>query len=64
VTIWGTIAADANVGAERLVAEYGDRLLTSACRITQNHADAEDLVFERFRKSLHVLASTAGGAIS
>lgn len=46
--IWEEIAADARAGAERLVAEYGDRLFTAACRIVQNEADAEDLVFRTF----------------
>jgi len=60
VTIWETIAADANVGAERLVAEYGDRLLTSACRITQNHADAEDLVFRTFSQVIARIGQYSG----
>ena len=46
--IWEEIAADARAGAERLVAAYGDRLFTAACRIVQNEADAEDLVFRTF----------------
>ena len=46
--IWEEIAADRKVGAERLVAEYGDRLFTAACRIVQNEVDAEDLVFRTF----------------
>ncbi len=60
MTIWETIAADANVGAERLVAEYGDRLLTSACRITQNHADAEDLVFRTFSQVIARIGQYSG----
>ena len=43
--IWEEIAFDRESGAKRLVAELGDRLLTAACQITQNSADAEDLVF-------------------
>lgn len=46
--IWEEISADRKVGAERLVAEYGDRLYTAACRIVQNESDAEDLVFRTF----------------
>ena len=46
--IWEEIAADAQAGAMRLVAEYGDRLFTAACRIVQNETDAEDLVFRTF----------------
>lgn len=48
--IWEEIAADANTGAERLIAEYGDRLLTSASFLTGNAADAEDLVFRTFSR--------------
>lgn len=48
--IWEEIAADSRAGAERLVAEYGDRLLTAAFQITQNAADAEDLVFRTFER--------------
>ena len=45
--IWEEISADRQAGAKRLVAEYGDRLFTAACRIVQSEADADDLVFER-----------------
>ena len=48
--IWEEIAANQRMGAERLVAEYGDRLFTAACRIVQNEADAEDLVFRTFER--------------
>jgi len=43
--IWEEIAFDRERGAKRLVAEFGTRLLTAASQITQNSADAEDLVF-------------------
>ena len=46
--IWEEIAFDRERGAKRLVAELGDRLLTAAYQITQNSADAEDLVFRTF----------------
>ena len=46
--IWEEIAVDRERGAKRLVAELGDRLLTAAFQITQNSADAEDLVFRTF----------------
>ena len=46
--VWEEIAADAQAGAARLVAEYGNRLFTAACRIVQNETDAEDLVFRTF----------------
>ena len=43
--IWEDIAANAENGARRLVAEYGDRLFCAAVRICGNDRDAEDLVF-------------------
>ena len=43
--IWEDIAANAEDGAKRLVAEYGDRLFSAAVRICGNDNDAEDLVF-------------------
>ena len=46
--IWEEIAFDRERGAKRLVTELGDRLLTAAYQITQNSADAEDLVFRTF----------------
>ena len=46
--IWEEIAFDRERGAKRLVTELGDRLLTAAFQITQNSADAEDLVFRTF----------------
>ena len=46
--IWEEIAFDRERGTKRLVAELGDRLLTAAFQITQNAADAEDLVFRTF----------------
>ena len=46
--LWQQIAVDRQKGTERLVAEWGDRLLTAARILTQNDADAEDLVFRTF----------------
>lgn len=43
--IWEDIAVNAEDGAKRLVAEYGDRLFSAAVRICGNESDAEDLVF-------------------
>ena len=43
--IWEDIAVNAEDGAKRLVAEYGDRLFSAAVRICGNDNDAEDLVF-------------------
>ena len=48
--IWEEISADSQAGAERLVAEYGDRLLTAAFQINQNGSDSEDLVFRTFER--------------
>ena len=48
--IWEEMAANPKAGAERLVAEYGDRLFTAAFQIAQNAADAEDLVFRTFTR--------------
>ena len=43
--IWEDIAVNAENGAKRLVAEYGDRLFSAAVCICGNDKDAEDLVF-------------------
>ena len=43
--IWEDIAANAENGAKRLVAEYGNRLFSAAVCICGNDSDAEDLVF-------------------
>ena len=43
--IWDDIAANAEEGSKRLVAEYGDRLFSAAVCICGNDNDAEDLVF-------------------
>ena len=43
--IWEDIAANAEKGSKRLVAEYGDRLFSAAVSICGNEHDAEDLVF-------------------
>lgn len=50
--IWDEIAADAQTGANRLVAEYGDRLFTAAFRIVQDDMAAEDLVFRTFEQMI------------
>lgn len=50
--IWNEIVEDADSGAKRLVAEYGDRLFTAACRIVQNDSEAEDLVFRTFERAI------------
>ena len=50
--IWDEIAENADSGAKRLVAEYGDRLFTAACRIVQCDSEAEDLVFRTFERAI------------
>lgn len=58
--IWTEIAHDREQGARRLVAEYGDRLLTAAFLLTQNRADAEDLVFRTFAQVVRKIDAYAG----
>jgi len=60
--IWEEINADAEKGARRLVAEYGDRLLTAALHITQNAADAEDLVFRTFSHVVRKIGTYTGSS--
>ena len=43
--VWREIAKNAERGAERLVAEYGDRLYAAAALLCRNNGDAEELVF-------------------
>lgn len=50
--IWEEIAENADSGARRLVAEYGDHLFTAACRIVQCESEAEDLVFRTFERAI------------
>jgi len=58
--IWEEIAFDRERGAKRLVTEFGDRLLTAAYQITQNSADAEDLVFRTFSQVICKIAQYDG----
>jgi len=50
--IWTEIAENADSGAKRLVAEYGDRLFTAALCIVQDDSEAEDLVFRTFERAI------------
>ena len=43
--VWQEIAKNAERGAERLVAEYGDRLYAAATLLCRKNGDAEELVF-------------------
>lgn len=50
--IWNEIAENADSGAKRLVAEYGNRLFTAALCIVQDDSEAEDLVFRTFERAI------------
>ena len=58
--VWKEIALDGERGAQRLVAEFGDRLLNAAVQITQNYADAEDLVFRTFTQVIKKISQYDG----
>lgn len=58
--IWEEIITDAEKGARRLVVEYGSRLLSAAWHITQNAADAEDLVFRTFAQVIRKIRKYNG----
>ena len=50
--VWQEIAKNAERGAERLVAEYGDRLYAAATLLCRNNGDAEELVFRTFAQAV------------
>lgn len=50
--IWDEIREDREIGARRLVAEYGDRLYAAALLLCPNASDAEELVFRTFERAL------------
>ena len=50
--VWQEIAKDAERGAERLVAEYGDRLYAAATLLCRNDGDAEALVFKTLAQAV------------
>lgn len=50
--VWQEIAKNAERGAERLVAEYGDRLYAAATLLCRNNEDAEDLVFRTLARAV------------
>lgn len=60
--IWVEIAQDSERGVRRLVAEYGERLLTAAVQITKNHSDAEDLVLRTFEQVVRKIDTYAGNS--
>ncbi len=54
--IWLEIQKDAERGARRLVAEYGDRLFSAALMLCRNDHDAEDLVFRTFDQAIRKIS--------
>ena len=50
--VWQEIAKNAERGAERLVAEYGDRLYAAATLLCRNNGDAEELVFRTLARAV------------
>ena len=50
--IWQEIAKNAERGAGRLVAEYGDRLYAAATLLCRNDGDAEELVFRTLAQAI------------
>ena len=50
--IWRDIIENGDSGVERLVSEYGNRLLAAATLLCRNDADAEDLVFRALERAV------------
>ena len=50
--VWQEIRKDKEHGAERLVAEYGNRLYAAAFLLCANAQDAEELVFRTFDQAV------------
>lgn len=50
--VWQEIAKNAECGANRLVAEYGDRLYAAATLLCRNNDDAEELVFRTLARAV------------
>ena len=50
--VWQEIAKNAERGAERPVAEYGDRLYAAATLLCHNNEDAEELVFRTLARAV------------
>ena len=49
--VWQEIAKNAEHGAERLVAEYGDRLYAAATLLCRNNGDAEERKIRQYKPS-------------
>ena len=58
--IWQEIASDRDAGTRRLVAEYGDRLMTAASILCKDESAAEDLVFRAFEKAVGKIGQYSG----
>lgn len=54
--VWQEISKNAEEGARRLVAEYGDRLYAAATLLCRNNADAEELVFRTLARAVDKIA--------
>ena len=50
--IWDLVRRDAECGAGRMVAEYGNRLLAAATLMCRSDADAEELVFRTLEQAV------------
>ena len=50
--VWQEIKKNKERGAERLVAEYGNRLYAAAVLLCANDHDAEELVFRTFDQAV------------
>ena len=55
--IWRDIIENGDTGVERLVSEYGDRLLAAAALLCRNDADAEDLAFRALERAVQRIRS-------
>lgn len=50
--IWLCIRENEEIGAKRLVSEYGDRLFAAAAFLCRDDRDAEELVFRTFDRAI------------
>ena len=55
--IWRDIIENGDSGVERLVSEYGDRLLAAASLLRRGDADAEDLAFRALERAVQRIRS-------
>ena len=57
--VWQEIRKNKECGAERLVAEYGNRLYAATVLLCANDHDAEELVFRTFDQAVKKKPDTA-----